>query len=463
MFAMKQLTDNFEDNTQSSDLTDSLMHRKRRADSPWLWVQLVGGSLVFHGALLAIALPLTARLSAAAQGSSSTPVEFVELSEPASEPEGSLPIESAVPPEPVAAVAQPAPEQSAPEQPAPALNEPIFPGSIGFAPEPSPEVLPPPVLSPEVFPSPELSPEPSPEVQTETPFETAVAPPQPDSLPLPVLPSPSSPSSIQPTPEPPQPEQPLPEAAPETPIPEAPIPEAPIPEAPTQAPETSVPEAPANTNSDRSELPASDRSPPEFPSTDTTAAALPPEPNPPDPQPEISPSDPGLQTTTIDTPIPDVSESIAADPSTVDSDSDNLNSANSEAEVPVGVTLSLSSSSRVAPGANAPDETLEIARPLNSSTSFLPNPSVSACQITPDVLNRTGTPIALKMTTDEQGGVMNVEVYQSSGSLDYDQLAVCLVKEWNFAPATVLNASETQRQAIASDELLITITIDRSP
>jgi len=158
--------------------------------------------------------------------------------------------------------------------------------------------------------------------------------------------------------------------------------------------------------------------------------------------------------------VPDVSEAIAAAPSTVDSD--DLSSANSEA-APVGVTLNLANSSRVAPRGDEPVETLEVARANNSSTNFLPDPSASACQVTPDVLNRAGTPIALQVTTDEQGQVLDVSVHQSSGSLDYDQLAVCLVKEqWQFEPATVLNAGETQRQAIASDELLITLTINRN-
>ena len=158
--------------------------------------------------------------------------------------------------------------------------------------------------------------------------------------------------------------------------------------------------------------------------------------------------------------MPDVSEAIAAAPSTVDSD--NLNSANSEA-APVGVTLSLSSSSHVNPDGDTSVKTLEIARPIDHSTTFLPDPSASACQITPDVLNRVGVPIALQIATDAQGKVINVKIYQSSGSLDYDQLAACLVtQQWRFEPAIALNASGTQRQAIASDELLITITINRS-
>jgi TonB family protein len=437
---MKQLTDNPEENTQTSVLTDSRMHRKRRTDSPWLWVRLVGGSLVFHGALLAIALPLTARLSAASQAGSPTPVEFVELSEPSPEPTvtSQPPIESAAP-------SEPAPEPPVPKQPA---NETIPPSDIAFAPEPSPTISPSPIPSPEVSPSPESSPEPSPEispspeVQAETPFETAAVPPQPDSLPLPV----PSASPAEPSPESPQPE---PRAS--EPTPESATPETPDPEAPT--PEPSAPEAPSGTNSDRPQ--------PESLPANTTATATPPEPGLPASQPETLPSEPGLQTTPIDTPVPDVSGSIAAAPSTVNSD--QLNSANSEAAAPVGVTLSLSGSSRVAPRGDEPVETLEVARPTNNSTSFLPDPSASACQVTPDVLNHAGTPIALQVTTDEQGKVMDVRTEKGSGSTDYDQLAACLVKEqWRFEPATVLNADRSRRQAIASDELLITLIINRN-
>lgn len=379
MGAMKKTTDNPEENTQSPDLTHSQMYRKQLTDSPWLWVQLVGGSLIFHGALLAIALPLTARLSAASQSSSPAPVEFVELFEPPPQPEitSQPPVESAVPAAPAA---------TEPIAPQPTFNEMIPSNDLSFAPEPSPEISPLSLPSPEVLPSPELSPQPSPEVlpspeaRSETPLETAALPPQPDSLPLPVLPS----------------------VSPDTPLPQ-----------PTPT------------------------------------------------QPEISPSDPGLQTTRITTPVPDVSESIAAAPSTVDSD--NLDSANSEAVAPVGVTLSLSSVSQVAPPEVESADTLEVARPTLNRTSFLPDPSVSPCQVTPAVLNRAGTPIALQVATDEQGKAIEVSVYQSSGSPDYDQLAVCLVKEqWRFEPATVLNPGETQRQAIANDELLITIVIDRN-
>lgn len=445
MVAMKQLTDNSEENTQGLNLPPSQMPHQRRTESPWFWLQLVGGSLVFHGALLAIALPLTARLSAAQSGTP-TPVEFVELSELPPEPASQPPTESAASPDPA----------PAPIETQPTVNEAVLPNDISFAPEPSPTISPLLLPTPEVAPAPESSPDPSteispsPEIRAETPFETAAVPPQPGSLPLPVLPS----SDPQPPPQLPEPQQ-TPETAPEALRPEAPVPEATVPEPST--PEASTPETPLETNSDR---PQSDSPSTESPSTETTATALPPSPDPLAPQPGNPPSDPALQTTAINIPVPDVSEAIAAAPSTVDAD--NLGSANSEA-APIGVTLNLANSSRVAPRGDEPVETLEVARATNSSTNFLPDPSASACQVTPDVLNRAGTPIALQVTTDEQGKVLDVSVHQSSGSLDYDQLAVCLVKEqWQFEPATVLNAGETQRQAIASDELLITLTINRS-
>ncbi len=416
---MKQLTDNPEETTQGSNLTNSRMPR-RRSESPWFWVQLVGGSLVFHGALLAIALPFSARLSAASQSGSPTPVEFVELSEPSPDSAASQP--------PIKSTAPAASPEPVPEKSQSASNE-IPPSDISFAPAPSSTISPLPIPAPEVSPllesSPQPSPEisPSPETQTETPFETAAVSPQPNSLPLPVLPS-ASPA--QPSPNPPQPEQRVSEITPEPPVPK--------------------PSASGDSTNRSSDRPQTETSP-----TEPTATI------PPAPQPRTLPSDPGLQTTAINIPVPDVSEAIAAAPSTVDSD--HLNSANSEA-APVGVTLSLSSSSQVDPDG---DKTLELARPIENSTTFLPDPSASACQITPDVLNRVGTPIALQIATDELGEVKNVKVYQSSGSLDYDQLAACLVKkQWRFEPATAMNASGTQREAIASDELLITITINRS-
>jgi TonB family protein len=412
----------------AQDWTASQRYRKQRQNSPWFWVQLLGGSMVVHGIVLTIALPIAARLSASAN-SSPTPVEFVELSEPAPPAETTPPTE--------AAPAEPAPAE--PIQPAPA-PEPIPPSSIGFAPEPSPINSPTPSPEASPVPSPEASPMPEvpAEIPAEIPAETAALPsPQPESLPLPVLPSPTASPS-------PQPEQ----AA--VPSPEPVISEAsPGPEAPELPPEPErPPDRPALSESDTVPGALRDRAQPEVPD---------PQPTSPEPQ----PTEPGLQTTPIDEAIPDVSERIAAAPSTVDTD--DLDTVNNQATAPTGVTLSLTGTSRVAPGGGAPVETLEIARPIASSMTFLPDPSTSACQVTPDILNRAGTPIALQIATDEQGNVLNASVNQSSGSPEYDQLAVCLVQEqWRFEPATALNAGETERQPIASDELQITITINRN-
>jgi hypothetical protein len=431
---MKKITNNPDESTQSFDLTASQRYRKRRKDSPWFWVQLLGGSLVFHGIVLAIALPI-ARLSAASADRSPTPLEFVELTEAAPEP----PVETVAP-------AEPAPPESAPDQPAPVQSapvpEPIAPSSIGFAPEPSPVSSPTP--SPEVTPEPSPiltpSPEASPLTEVPTaPAEAALPFPQPESLPLPV--QPSTPAA-EPLPEPVQPERSAAVPSLEAPIPETPIPETPAPEA------SPIPEAPA------SEL---STEPPIEPTPDSIASS---EGNRPQPSatPEVEPTDPGLQTTPIDAPVPDVSETIAAAPSTVDSD--NLDSVNNQATAPTGVTLSLTGTSRITPLAGAPVETLEMARPIESSTTFLPDPSSSACQVTPDILNRARTPIALRITTNDRGGVENVLVSQSSGSPEYDQLAACLVKEqWRFEPATAMDAGGTQRLPIYSDELQIILTI----
>jgi TonB family protein len=439
---MKQITNNPDESTP--DLTATQWYRKRRTESPWFWLQVLGGSLVFHGIVLAIALPLTARLSAASADGSPTPVEFVELAEPETQP----PVESVAPAEP--APVEPAPAESVAEPIAPVQqSEPIAPTapSIAFAPEPSPILSPSPETSPESSILPEASPSPiaPTEPPIEPPVETAVSP-QPDSLPLPVLPS-TSEASPEPLPEAlPEPEQPPQSAAlpsPEPVAPEPSIPEA-SPQPETPAPEEAPPEAPSEPTPDR----------PPFP--EAAAPQPSPEPVPPEPQPS-----PGLETTPIDAPVPDVSGTIAAAPSTVDTE--NLEAANSQATAPTGVTLSLANTSRVPPRGDTPVETLELARPIDSSTSFLPDPLTSACQVTPDVLNRAGTPIALQITTDEQGKVLNVSVNQSSNSPEYDQLAACLVKEqWRFEAATVENVEGTGRQPIASDELLITITINRN-
>jgi TonB family protein len=430
---MKPLTNNPE---EIAEVEQPRLYRKRRQDSPGYWLQLVGGSLMVHGLLLTIALPLTARLSAGSQVESPTPVDFVELAPEATEPASEPPVETTAP----VAPAEPPPAEPAPPVESVASSE-IPDNAIGFESSPLPErsPTPQPSLSPEVLPSPQ--PSPPPEAQPEAPLEQ-VATPLPQPAPEPVASSTSEPQpapSPEPQPEPqsePQPEQPSPEPIPDIPPNET----AAVSETPTPSSDPIAPESPAD-----------------------NIAAAPTAESPP------QPPEPGLQTTQIDTPVPDVSERVAEAPSSADTANVEPAIANSPT-APTGVMVSLASYSK-APleatgGDNTPEEldpTLEIARPVSTTTAFTPDPSTSACQVTPNVLNQAGTPIELLVTTDAQGGVMNVSVYKSSGNRDYDQLAACLVQaQWQFTPATVLNAGNNQRSAIANDALLLNLTINRN-
>jgi hypothetical protein len=444
--------------SKEADILEPRLRGRRRKEPIGFWLQLLGGSLVVHGVLLTIALPITARLSTGTRTDAPTPIEVVELAPesdaPSVESAASLtetPAEPAVPP-----LAEPA---------APSLAANPEPDAIGFAPEPDP-LSPSPAPSPEVIPSPSIEPSPIPPLP-ETPTDTAALP---SNLPAPspeVSPAPSPEVSPAPSPAPSQ--NPFPESSPESsPAPSPESSQNPFPEpSPEPFPESSPEPSPVLSDESASGDAVNengDRVPNSSPADPGELAASP----LPEPSPSPTPDEPGLQTTPIDTPVPDVSQTIAAAPSNAETGNLDPTAAN-PAAAPTGVLVSLAAYSE-APlaatgGDNTPEiqDTLEIARPTTNSMAFIPDPATSACQVTPSILNQIGTPIELIVTTDERGGVLNVSVYKSSGNSEYDQLAACLVQtQWQFSPATVLDSTGTQRQPIASDALLLNLTLDRN-
>jgi TonB family protein len=426
------------------------IRRRRRRESPGFWLQVLGGSLVFHGLVLTIALPLVNRVSAS-QSEAIAPVEFVELAEspaPADlTPEPAPEVTESAPVAEPSSALQPEPQPELQPEPQP---PPEPPAAIAFEPSPAPIPTPIPAPTPEptVLPS-VIASAPSP------PAEVATAP-EPDSLPLPF------PSPIFSTPEPISTPQASPEPLAETPLPEdltseqstAEQPAAEQPAAEQPAPEQAEPIAPESTATD-----PTDDSLNQQPQT-----AADPDPIAPDAIARATPApEPGLQTTRIDTPVPDVSGTVAAAPSSADTE--NLDQAPAEAPAPAGVRISLNSASQapIAATDDRPDEnleTLEIAQPLSDSATIVPDPASSTCQITPGALNQAGTAIALRVRTDQQGQAVDVSVEQSSGNSEYDQLAACLVKtQWSFEPATLLNQQTQQREPIGNDRLLLNVTL----
>jgi hypothetical protein len=179
----------------------------------------------------------------------------------------------------------------------------------------------------------------------------------------------------------------------------------------------------------------------------------------PEPTPE-----PGLETTPIEVPVPDVSETIAAQPSTVDTE--NLDEATTPQQTaPTNLIASVVSASRVPPKeANDLDPTVEVARPLvPSEINFVADPALSSCLPTPDILAWGGM-VSLRIATDEQGNLLaDPIVRQSSQDSAYDQLAICTVKEkMRFAPATAIDPATNQRSPIPNDELVLNLIIQRN-
>lgn len=146
--------------------TDYAIAQRRHRDPPTLWVSLISSSVVVHGLLLLVLLPLSVRLNPTPQSSlSAVPIDLVEL-EPA-------PSATDVIPPPDVASVTPAPD-SAPPNP------------IAPAPDPVSSSVPTPVATP--FPRAIASPE--------TP--RPIAPPEPIPPSIPAPPAPTTPESSAP-------------------------------------------------------------------------------------------------------------------------------------------------------------------------------------------------------------------------------------------------------------------------
>ena len=91
------------------------------------------------------------------------------------------------------------------------------------------------------------------------------------------------------------------------------------------------------------------------------------------------------------------------------------------------------------------------AQPQLNVRRFLTNSQLPPCTVTPEVLYFLGKTVAMRVTTNTNGQVMQTVTEESSQNLAYDELATCLVRNWDFKPATA--------QPTAS-RLFVWITID---
>lgn len=151
-----------------------------------------------------------------------------------------------------------------------------------------------------------------------------------------------------------------------------------------------------------------------------------------------------LATQPIDVPVPDVTETLPPEalepPETV----------TEHITIPNELTASLTT---------APPETSdplldEAAYPKQEVQTFAANSAGSPCLMSPEAVPFLGKTVAMEVMTDESGQVIETVTQESSQSTAYDELATCLVKNWDFEPAIA------QGEPIATDGLIVWITIE---
>ncbi|MBD3881687.1 TonB family protein [Phormidium tenue FACHB-886] len=372
--------------------TQATRSTRRPAEPGWLWFLLVGGSVAAHLLAVALILPFVGRAAPREAAIDAAPVDFVEL--PAN-------------PAPVETVAKPV--------------------------EPAPTTAPPPT---QAAPPTEVAPSDISVVLPSTPPAIDPAPPEPNA--------PAS-AVASPAPESPTPESPTPES----PAPESPAPTEPMPPAETQPPEPQPTEPQSAATQPTETPPAETQSPEPQPTAAAQPSTLPTEPQP---------AAPLIVTERIDRAVPDVSETLPIDPTPPTP----LAQVNTDREAqPITLVASLQA-------ADVPPEQLEtpppdtIAQPGDvvdgiSRRSFVSDPQASAC--IPDVASipaiGSGAQVAVQVGTDAAGQVVETAVLQPSQNPAYDQLAVCLVEQWSFQPATA------QGQPVPSRALVVWVRIDR--
>lgn len=163
--------------------------------------------------------------------------------------------------------------------------------------------------------------------------------------------------------------------------------------------------------------------------------------------PSPSPS-PLITAEPIDVPIPDVSGvlPLPIDPEIAAASARVVE----QITVPSQLTASLTTAN---PGVGEGEEPDETAYPKTETQTFSSNPD-SPCVMQPEAVPFLGKTVAMQVMTDELGQVVDTVTQESSQSQAYDELAICLVKNWGFEPALA------KGQPIATDGLVVRITID---
>ena len=149
---------------------------------------------------------------------------------------------------------------------------------------------------------------------------------------------------------------------------------------------------------------------------------------------------PLISSQAIALPVPDLSQPSPSQPA-------NAISAPEQSLIPNYLTANLAAS---APGDS------QLTKPHIEVQRFLTNSQLPPCAVTPEAIYFLGKTVALRVTTNATGQVVQTVTEQSSRNLAYDDLATCLVRNWDFKPVVA------HSQSVAPEGLVVHITIDRS-
>lgn len=173
------------------------------------------------------------------------------------------------------------------------------------------------------------------------------------------------------------------------------------------------------------------------------------------PEPETpEPETPEFATIPIDRPPPDVSQTLPINPSELPSPTAQVG-VNRET-TPVNLTVSLDFEQ--IPIEQAGDNPDRLAAPAEDVTRReISTVAESACAgvLKPEIMQSLGVKVALQVSTDITGQVIQASTKVTSRNPAYDELARCLVQHWGFIPA------EDEGEPIPSNALLVWVTIDR--
>lgn len=165
---------------------------------------------------------------------------------------------------------------------------------------------------------------------------------------------------------------------------------------------------------------------------------------------------PGFATIPIEVPTPDVSETLPIPPSPASPSPVAQVEVNRE-NAPVNLTVSLDFERiSVAEAGDNPDQLAAPEGGVASQEISTLDEFACAGVLKPEILQSLGVKVALQISTDISGQVIQIAAQVPSRNVAYNELARCLVQHWDFVPA------EEAGEPVPSNALRVWVTIDRS-